>query len=211
MTRVVGVGVIGMGWMGTVHSRSYLHVAERFRDERVQPRLIVCADDVEERAKEGREQFGFQRHTVRWQEVTAAPDVQVVNVATPNHMHLAVVEAAAAAGKHIFCEKPVGKDPRETAEIERLAREAGVLTFVGVQLPMGSTGPVRAAADQGGEAGQTHPLSEPLFCRLRFQPTGCAFVALSAGVRRSRCFGRSNVPRGGYEFDAGRPHQACCG
>ena len=131
MTRVVGVGVIGMGWMGTVHSRSYLHVAERFRDERVQPRLIVCADDVEERAKEGREQFGFQRHTVRWQEVTAAPDVQVVNVATPNHMHLAVVEAAAAAGKHIFCEKPVGKDPRETAEIERLAREAGVLTFVG--------------------------------------------------------------------------------
>ena len=54
MTRVVGVGVIGMGWMGTVHSRSYLHVAERFRDERVQPRLIVCADDVEERAKEGR-------------------------------------------------------------------------------------------------------------------------------------------------------------
>ena len=37
MTRVVGVGVIGMGWMGTVHSRSYLHVAERFRDERVQP------------------------------------------------------------------------------------------------------------------------------------------------------------------------------
>lgn len=131
MTRVVGVGVIGMGWMGTVHSRSYLHVAERFHDERVQPRLIVCADDVEERAKEGREQFGFQRHTVRWQEVTAAPDVQVVNVATPNHMHLAVVEAAAAAGKHIFCEKPVGKDPRETAEIERLAREAGVLTFVG--------------------------------------------------------------------------------
>ena len=76
----------------------------------------MCADDVEERAKEGREQFGFQRHTVRWQEVTAAPDVQVVNVATPNHMHLAVVEAAAAAGKHIFCEKPVGKNPRETAE-----------------------------------------------------------------------------------------------
>jgi predicted dehydrogenase len=46
-------------------------------------------------------------------------------------MHLEIVRAAAAAGKHIFCEKPVGKDPRETAEIERLSRQAGVLTFVG--------------------------------------------------------------------------------
>jgi predicted dehydrogenase len=131
MKQTIGVGVIGMGWMGTVHSRAYLAAADRFHDSRVQAKLIVCADEVEERAKEAQERFGFEGYTTRWQDVIADPRVQVVNIATPNYMHLEVVRAAAAARKHIFCEKPVGKDPRETAEIERLSREAGVLTFVG--------------------------------------------------------------------------------
>jgi predicted dehydrogenase len=131
MKQVIGVGVIGMGWMGTVHSRSYLAVADRFHDSGFQAKLVVCADEVEERAKEAKQRFGFERYTTRWQDVIADPRVEVVNVATPNYMHLEVVKGAAAAGKHIFCEKPVGKDLRETAEIERLSREAGVLTFVG--------------------------------------------------------------------------------
>jgi predicted dehydrogenase len=131
MKQTVGVGVIGMGWMGTVHSRAYLAAADRFHGGGVQAELIICADEVEERAKEAQERFGFERHTTRWQDVIADPRVQVVNIATPNYMHLDVVRAAAAARKHIFCEKPVGRDLCETAEIERLSREAGILTFVG--------------------------------------------------------------------------------
>jgi predicted dehydrogenase len=131
MKQVIGVGVIGMGWMGTVHSRAYLAVADRFHDSGFEAKLVICSDEVEERAKEARERFGFESYATRWQDVIADPRVQVVNVATPNCMHLEVVRAAAAARKHIFCEKPVGKDARETAEIERLAREAGILTFVG--------------------------------------------------------------------------------
>jgi predicted dehydrogenase len=129
--KIIGVGVIGMGWMGMVHSRSYLQAAERFYDSEIVPELIVCADEVEDRAREGQERFGFQRYTTQWQEVMADPQVEAVNITTPNYLHLSLVTAAAAAGKHIFCEKPVGRSPRETAEIERLAREAGVLTFVG--------------------------------------------------------------------------------
>jgi predicted dehydrogenase len=131
MKQILGVGVIGMGWMGTVHSRSYLAVADRFNDSVIQPRLVVCADEVEGRAKEAQQRFGFERYTTHWQDVIADPRVQVVNIATPNCMHLEVVRAAAAARKHIFCEKPVGRDLGQTAEIERLAREAGVLNFVG--------------------------------------------------------------------------------
>jgi predicted dehydrogenase len=129
--QVIGVGVIGMGWMGTVHSRSYLAAADRFHDTGIQAKLVICADDVEERAKEAQERFGFEGYTTRWQDVMADPRVQVVNIATPNYMHLEVAKAAAAAGKHIFCEKPVGKSPQETAEIEDAARAANVLTFVG--------------------------------------------------------------------------------
>jgi predicted dehydrogenase len=131
MAQSIGIGVIGMGWMGTVHSRAYLQAAERFHESGIHPRLIVCADEDEGRAQEACKRFGFERSTTRWQDAISDPRVQVVNVATPNYMHHAIATAAAAAGKHIFCEKPVGKSPRETAEIERAARQAGVLTFVG--------------------------------------------------------------------------------
>jgi predicted dehydrogenase len=131
MKQIIGVGVIGMGWMGTVHSRSYLAAADRFHDSDIRARLVVCADEVEERAKEAQERFGFESYTTRWQDVIADPRVQAVSIATPNYIHLEIAKAAAAAGRHTFCEKPVGKDQSETAEIERLSREAGVLTFVG--------------------------------------------------------------------------------
>ncbi|HST11620.1 MAG TPA: Gfo/Idh/MocA family oxidoreductase [Terriglobales bacterium] len=131
MTDIIGVGVIGTGWMGTAHSRAYLQAAERFPDSGIRAKLVICADEVEGRAQEAQHRFGFERHTTRWQDVIRDPDVQAVNVTTPNFMHLEIVTAAASAGKHIFCEKPVGRNAGETAEIDLRAREAGVLTFVG--------------------------------------------------------------------------------
>lgn len=131
MTQIVGVGIIGTGWMGTTHSRAYLQAADRFHDSAIRAKLVVCADEVEARAQEAKDRFGFERCTTRWQDVIHDPHVQVVNITAPNYMHLAVATAAAAAGKHIFCEKPVGRNLSETAEIEHAAKKAGVLTFVG--------------------------------------------------------------------------------
>lgn len=131
MAETVGVGVIGTGWMGTAHSRAYLQAADRFPDSGIRAELVICADEIEARAKAAQERFGFKRSSTRWQDVIRDPEVQVVNITTPNHRHLELASAAANAGKHIFCEKPVGKSPPETAEIERVARKAGVLTFVG--------------------------------------------------------------------------------
>lgn len=127
----MGIGVIGMGWMGQVHSRSYGMVPQRFPDSDLQPRLIICSDNVEDRATRAKNMLGFESATTRWQDVIEHPDVQIVNIATPNNLHREIVQAAAQAGKHIFCEKPVGRTPQETAQIEAIARQAGVLTFVG--------------------------------------------------------------------------------
>ena len=52
MTQTIGIGVIGMGWMGTVHSRSYRQITDRFPDSGIRPRLVVCADEVEARARQ---------------------------------------------------------------------------------------------------------------------------------------------------------------
>lgn len=131
MTRQIGVGVIGMGWMGQVHARAYRQVPERFPEIELAPRLVACADDVPARAEEGRARLGFERCTTDWKELLADPDVQVVSVTTPNHLHLEIVQAAALAGKHTFCEKPVGRGPLETAQIARAAGEANILSWVG--------------------------------------------------------------------------------
>jgi len=131
MGKTIGVGVIGMGWMGLVHSRSYRLIPDRYAESGIQPRLIVCADDVETRARQANERFGFERHTTDWKQVIDDPQVEIVVITTPNIMHREVACAAAEAGKHIFCEKPVGLGPQETADIEHAARKAGVLSGVG--------------------------------------------------------------------------------
>ena len=129
--RTLGIGSIGMGWMGQVHARSYSLVRQRFPQAGVGARLVVCSDNVAQRAESARDLLGFERATTRWQEVIDDPAVDIVDIATPNHLHLPIVQAAAAAGKHVFCEKPVGRTPAETAQIEAVARKAGILSFVG--------------------------------------------------------------------------------
>jgi len=131
MTSALGIGVIGMGWMGQVHARAYRQVPDRFPDSGLAPRLIICADDVAARAEDGRARLGFEKCATDWSDVVNDPQVQLISVTTPNHLHLEIVQAAARVGKHIFCEKPVGRNPGETALIAQAAREAKILSWVG--------------------------------------------------------------------------------
>jgi predicted dehydrogenase len=131
MTKKIGIGVIGMGWMGSAHSRAYRQITDRFPEFGIAPRLVICADESESRARHAQASLGFEAWTQDWRRVIEDPDVQVVNIAVPNNRHLEMVSEATVAGKHIFCEKPVGRSPEETAQIELLARQAGVLSFVG--------------------------------------------------------------------------------
>ena len=131
MARSIGIGIIGMGWMGMTHSRAYQQVSNRFHNTGIRPHLVICADDVKSRAEEAQDRFGFERCTTDWRQVIAEPNVTVVDITAPNKLHLEIATAAAEAGKHIFCEKPVGQYPQQTAEIEHAARRSGVFTFVG--------------------------------------------------------------------------------
>lgn len=130
MTRI-GIGVIGMGWMGQTHSRSYKLIKDRFFDAGIDPQLVICADNVASRAQEAADRFGFERATTDWRDVVNDPDVQAISVTGPNGVHLEVNRAIARAGKHILCEKPVGRFPEETLASYRAARDAGVMTLVG--------------------------------------------------------------------------------
>ncbi|MEM9036129.1 MAG: Gfo/Idh/MocA family oxidoreductase [Actinomycetota bacterium] len=127
----VGIAVIGFGWMGQAHSRSYLRIPTLFPDRPADPRLVVCVDSVAARGEEAVDSFGFASWTDDAHAAIARDDVDAVIVCTPNMLHEELCVAAAEAGKHVFCEKPVGGTPEQTARIERAARTAGVITGVG--------------------------------------------------------------------------------
>jgi predicted dehydrogenase len=95
------------------------------------PELVVCSDSVPARVDEAVASFGYGRGATDWRSVIDDRAVDVVFVTAPNMLHLELIEAAAQAGKHVFCEKPVGGTPEQTVRAERAARRAGVTTGVG--------------------------------------------------------------------------------
>ena len=129
--RRIGIGVIGFGWLGQAHSRSLQRIRTLFGDRAFEPELVVCSDTVPARVSDAVDSFGFARGSQDWRRVVDDPDVDVVFIAAPNMLHVELVEAAAQAGKHVFCEKPVGGTPAQTVRAERAVRRAGVISGVG--------------------------------------------------------------------------------
>jgi predicted dehydrogenase len=131
MTQRIGIAVLGLGWMGQAHSRSVLRIPSLFPDRSFQPELVVCADTEPSRRDRAVDDFGFQRAVEDWHEAVTAPDVDAVWVTAPNMLHVPMIEAACAAGKAVFSEKPIGGKPEQTVAAYRAAQAAGVHTGVG--------------------------------------------------------------------------------
>ena len=129
--RRVGIGLVGFGWMGQAHSRSYRRIPMLFPEREGEPELVACCDMVAERRESAVTAFGYREATADWRAVCEHPDVDAVVVTAPNMLHVDVIEAACAAGKHVFCEKPVGGTPEQTLYAWEAARTAGVITGVG--------------------------------------------------------------------------------
>ena len=121
--------MIGFGWLGQAHSRSLQRIPTLFADRTFDPELVVCSDPVPARREDAVASFGFAKGVEDWRRVLDDPDVDVVYIAAPNMVHVELVEAAAQAGKHVFCEKPVGGTPEQTVRAERAARD--VISGVG--------------------------------------------------------------------------------
>ncbi len=130
-TKRLGIGVIGFGWMGQAHSRGCRRAPAYFPLRAYEPELVAISDTIEARRDDAVRSFGFRESAADWHDVVANPAVDVVFVTAPNMAHVEMVEACAATGKHVFCEKPVGGTPAQTVTAERAARTAGVTSGVG--------------------------------------------------------------------------------
>jgi predicted dehydrogenase len=129
--RDLGVGLISVGWMGIVHTRSYLALRSLYPDLGVRCRLVHAADTAPARIDYARDVLGYERAGADYRAVLADPEVEVVSICAPNMLHHEIGVAAAEAGKPFWIEKPVGRSAAETSDVAAAARRAGVVTSVG--------------------------------------------------------------------------------
>jgi predicted dehydrogenase len=128
----LGVAVVGFGWMGQVHARAYSRVRQHYPDLALRPRLVAVADPADDGRRENAVRaYGFESSSTDWRDVVGRDDVDAVSVTGPNFVHREVAVAAAEAGKHVWVEKPVGRDAGETRAVAAAVRAAAVQSAVG--------------------------------------------------------------------------------
>src|SRR3954471_3897802 len=170
--RELGVAVIGFGWLGQAHSRSMLRMPTVFEDRGFDTRLVICADAVPARTEDAVRSFGFEQGTQDWRRVMDDPDIDIVIIAAPNMLHVELIEAACATGKHVFCEKPVGGTPEQTVRAERAARRAAVITGVGYNYRWAPLVRYAAQLIQRGELGEITNYRGRFFSMYGADPLG---------------------------------------
>ena len=131
MTQSLGVAVIGDGLMAKEHTMALRNVRPVFGAGLPEPRLVVIVHPDADRARSAALQYGVERWTTSWEEAVADPDVDLVDIVTPNMHHRDVAIAAAAAGAHIWCEKPLAVSVKDARLMTDAAVAAGVTTLVG--------------------------------------------------------------------------------
>ncbi|MGW7528408.1 Gfo/Idh/MocA family protein [Streptomyces sp. NPDC054783] len=172
MVNTLGVGVVGFGWMGRVHTQAYARLPHHFPQLSVRPELLVVADEVPGRAEEAAERFGFAAATRDWREVAADPRIQAVSITAPNFLHREIGVAMAEAGKHIWIEKPVGLTADDARAVADAAAKAGVQGTVGFNYRNAPA--VEAARDliASGEIGTVTHARIRLFSDYAAHPDG---------------------------------------
>jgi predicted dehydrogenase len=113
----IGIGMLGYAFMGKAHTNALKKIAYMTWPPPFAPRLVSISGRNEEAVREAARRYGYEKWTTDWREVVADPDVQVFDNGGPNDVHLEPTIAAAQAGKHVICEKPLGRTADESYEI----------------------------------------------------------------------------------------------
>ena len=122
------IGMIGYGGIGRVHGMAYRSLPFHYGLPADAVRIGGVATTRAETAQAAAAELGCDFWTADYRELLARPEIEAVDICVPNHMHAEIVEAAAAAGKHIYCEKPLAMNVAEAQRMVEAAARAGVKT-----------------------------------------------------------------------------------
>jgi predicted dehydrogenase len=110
MQHEIGVGMLGAGFIGMMHSFALRNLDIVRERPPLIPTLVTIADVSEQARTRCRDRFGWRSAASGWPEVVGDSRVGLFINSAPNHLHLEPTVAAARAGKHVFCEKPLAPD-----------------------------------------------------------------------------------------------------
>lgn len=160
--RKLQIGIIGGGWMGKVHAMSYRTARSAFGPDPATPVIAVLADINSELAEAAARECGIEKAVGDWRSVVDDQNIDIIDICTPNDMHFDIAMAAIAAGKHVYCEKPLSHNIDQARQMAQAAERRGVITMVGfnyIQNPVHKLG--RAAIARGD-------LGDIIYVRLFF-------------------------------------------
>jgi len=118
--------MLGYAFMGKAHSNAFRKIAYMTWPPPLMPRLALIAGRNDEAVREAAERYGYENWTTDWHDLIADPSIGLFDNGGPNSVHAEPTILAAQAGKHVVCEKPLGRDAEESHRIWREVAAAGV-------------------------------------------------------------------------------------
>lgn len=125
----LNIGMIGYGFMGRAHSNAYLSV-NKFFDLPIKYKMKVICGRTERKVKRMQENWGWEEYALDWKEVAKREDIHVIDIGTPNNVHVPIIIEASKRDKHILCEKPLGITVEECKKAVAAVKRARVYHMI---------------------------------------------------------------------------------
>ncbi|NLJ67052.1 MAG: Gfo/Idh/MocA family oxidoreductase [Clostridiales bacterium] len=130
MKDTLNIGLVGYKFMGKAHSNAFRKVGMFFEPSLRLNMKAICGRD-EEWVKESAEKFGWEGYETSWENLVKRDDIDVIDITAPSNFHKEIAIAAAEAGKHIFCEKPLALNLKDAREMLEVVKKANVKHQIG--------------------------------------------------------------------------------
>lgn len=122
----VGVGILGYAFMGKAHTNGYKKLPYMVYPSPAIPKLVAISGRNEEAVAEAAKRYGYSKYYTDWKDMIADDEVQLFDNSGPNILHVEPSIAAAKAGKHVICEKPLARNAKEAGKLLNAAEKAGI-------------------------------------------------------------------------------------
>jgi predicted dehydrogenase len=122
----IGIGMVGYAFMGKAHSNAFKKIAYITWPPPLTPRLVGIAGRDTAAVEEAAQRYGYEYATDDWRRLVDDPSIGLFDNGGPNSLHAEPTIAAAEAGKHVVCEKPLGRDADESYAIWQAVAKTGV-------------------------------------------------------------------------------------
>ncbi len=190
--RELKIGIVGFGFMGKMHTYGYKTIPLYYSNLPFKIKLVGICDAVLSTAVNAKETLGFEYATDNPDELFNNPEIDIIDICTPNLYHKEGILKALNAGKHIYCDKPLATSYEDAKEIANLADSSNVITQMALQY---RSYPVTMRAKEMIEEGK---LGKILSFRANYLHSGSVDPDKPIGWKQDKKFGG-----GGVLFDLG--------